>query len=242
MVDAANLSGFLSYLNRLDVHLSVEHGRLGCTAPKGVLTEELKEELKARKAEILEFLQERAQCSSEEDISTSISQERLWLLQHAEAGRAAQNLTGGLRFSGALNRLALERALKEIIRRHGVLRTSILDVDGAPQAVLRSEFEWKMDIRSLKGIPESERERELWSIASVETSRPFDLASAPLIRVSLVVLSETDHVLLVSLPQVAADGWSLGIFAREVARIYEAFSKDLPSPLPELSLQYVDYA
>ncbi len=248
MVNSANLNDFLAYLHQLDVHLSIAQGQLSCTAPKGVLTPELREKLKARKAEILEFLQGPARRSTDPagtqrdaPPSTSLSQERLWLLQQSEPRSGAQNLVGGLRFSGVLDHAALERTLKEIIRRHNVLRTSIVGVEGAPQAVLRSEFDWDMEIQSLRSVPEQQREQELWSIAAAEASRPLDLASSPLMRARLVVLAETDHGLLVSIPQVAADRWSLSILVREVARIYEAFSEGRPSPLPELAVQYVDY-
>jgi amino acid adenylation domain-containing protein len=251
MVDSANLNDFLSHLRRLDVNLTAEHGRLGCSAPQGVLTDDLKEELKARKAEILEFLQEQQQRSicpplmpayRDAHLAPSLSQERLWLLQQSDPRMALPNRTFALRLSGVLDRTALERVLKEIIRRHKVLRTIILGVNGTPRAIPQSEFNWDMDVDYLRGIPGAQRERDFLNMISAESTRSFDLTSAPLIRATLVVLAETDHALLISLPQIAADGWSLGIFAREIPEIYDAFSKNRPSPVPELPVQYVDYA
>jgi amino acid adenylation domain-containing protein len=250
MVDSETIKDFLARLQLLDVHLKVENGRLGCSAPKGVLTAELKEQLNARKSEVIRFLEEQnhpatdepALAEQDERLLASLSQERFWNLQQSEPASVAPDVFGGLRFKGILDRVALECTLKEIIRRHQVLRTNLVGTNGALQAVVGSEFEWRMDIRWGRDIPEQDLERELWSMASAGDARPLDSESAPLIRATLVVLGENDHALLVRIPHVAADGWSLGIFASEVAQIYQAFSENRPSPLPDLSVQYFDYA
>jgi amino acid adenylation domain-containing protein len=247
-VDSTSTNGFLARLRLLDVHLKVENGRLGCTAPKGVLTAELKEELNAKKSEIIRFLEEKNRQAPDqfalpktvEQPLASILQERLWNLQRSEPESVVPTVFGGLRFTGTLNRVALERTLQEIIRRHQVLRTTLVGSHGTLQAVVQSEFEWRMEIRS--GISDREIERELWNMASAKGAGSLATESTPLLRARLVILAENHYALLITIPQIAADGWSLGIFAREVAEIYGAFAENRPSPLPDLSVQYFDYA
>src|ERR1700691_1347100 len=194
MVDSETIKDFLARLQLLDVHLKVENGRLGCSAPKGVLTAELKEQLNARKSEVIRFLEEQnhpatddpALAEQDERLLASLSQERFWNLQQSEPASVAPDVFGGLRFKGILDRVALECTLKEIIRRHQVLRTNLVGTNGALQAVVGSEFEWRMDIRWGRDIPEKDLERELGGMASAGDARPAAPGSAPLIRSTLV--------------------------------------------------------
>lgn len=171
----------------------------------------------------------------------STDQQRLWFLSRMEPQSAAYNIVGGCRLRGPLDRDALRRSLAEIVRRQQALRTNIVEADGAPVTALRDAGDWTVEVRSLAGLPPQDRERELAAIALAESQRPFDLAADILIRASLVELAEDDHVQLVAIHHVAADGWSLGVFCQEFCELYAAFAAGLPSPLPELPVQYSDF-
>jgi amino acid adenylation domain-containing protein len=247
----SSIVDFLSHLRGLDVQLTVEQDRLACTAPKGVLTAELTRELKARKAEIIEFLSTNRPSGADAPIvpvsrngymPPSLAQQRLWFLDQFDQASAAYNIPGGLRFRGPLDREALKRSLLEIIRRHEVLRTSFVDVDGVPKALVRPAADWNPEVCSLLEMPAAEREDELKRIAAEEAARRFDLSSGLLVRACLVVLGDEDHVLLVNIHHIAADGWSIAVFIAELGQLYRAFRDAEASPLPELPVQYADYA
>jgi len=244
-----NTIEFVSYVRSLDVRLSVDaEGRLSCTAPKGVITPELKEELKARKPALLEFLTAATEVPGAPPplvkadrtgpLRPSSGQERMWFVQQMDPESTAYNLAGGARLVGKLDRESLERSLREIIRRHEALRTTMVEVDGAPQAIIRDAADWTMDFRSLLHLPPSERERELLGMGQAMARQPFYLASGPLLRACLVEMAANEHVLLLSMHHIAGDGWSWGVLQKELAALYGAFSKGQPSPLPELTLIY----
>ncbi len=243
---------FISHLRSLDVQLSARDGRLNCTAPKGVLTEELKEQLKENKFRLIAFLSQNDAASGinasipriarDGHLSPSFGQERLWFMEQFEGQSPAYNIAGGTKLTGVLDREALEKALKEIVGRHEVLRTAILSVYGVPKLSIPIETDWRMDFHSLLSLPADQRDEALREFASQNLRRPFDLSSPPLIRASLVELSENEHVLLFNVHHIAADGWSLSIISEELVKLYTAFREGQPSPLPELPLQYADYA
>jgi amino acid adenylation domain-containing protein len=241
----------LSHLRSLDVRISLENGQLKCTAPNGVLTAELKARLRENKFTIVSLLSQAAQVeapaqiskvSRDGSLSPSLQQERLWFLEQFEGNNAAYNIAGGLRLRGRLNRHAVEASWREMIRRHEVLRSSFVNSDGNPRVVIHDAVDWNMEVRSLRDLPAGEREDALLKLAWSEAMRPFDLAKAPLVRVCLVEMDEQDHALISCVHHIAADGWSLGIIIGEFEKLYPAFCDGLASPLPELPLQYVDYA
>jgi amino acid adenylation domain-containing protein len=248
---ASNIVDFLSHLRSLDVQLAVENDRLACTAPKGILTGALTEQLKARKPEIIEFLRTNSRSGSDTPIvaishngymSPSLAQQRLWFLEQFDQASTAYNIPGGLRFRGPLDRDALNRGFQEVIRRHEVLRTSFVNVEGVPKALVSPAVDWNIEVRSLLETPVVEREDELKRIAAEEAGRRFDLSSGLLVRACLVVLDVQDHALIVNIHHIAADGWSLGVFTAELTQLYAAFRSAQASPLPDLSIQYGDYA
>ena len=242
---------FLSHLRSLDVRISLENGQLKVTAPNGVLTAELKAQLRENKFTIVSLLAQASTPGAATQISKadrtgflapSLQQERLWFLEQFEGKNAAYNIAGGLRLKGPLNRDAVEKSWKEMIRRHEILRTSIVNSEGNPRLLIHDSVDWTMQVRSLRDEPESVRGQLLNKIISEEAIRPFDLASAPLVRVCLLELGPEEHVLLSCIHHIAADGWSLGLIIEEFEKLYPAFCDGNPSPLPELSIQYVDYA
>jgi amino acid adenylation domain-containing protein len=172
----------------------------------------------------------------------SFAQERLWFMDQFEPGSVAYNLTAGLRLTGSLNVAALERAFNEIVRRHESLRTSFASVDGEPVQVISPAHEFRVAIVSLIHLPEAEREPEARLVSLEEFRKPFDLAQAPLLRVTLFKLNEHEHLMLLAIHHIVSDGWSMGVLVREVTELYQAFTNERPSPLPELPIQYADFA
>ena len=177
-----------------------------------------------------------------EPLPLSYAQERLWVLDQLEPNTPLYNIPRTLRLRGTLNTGALEKALNEIVRRHESQRTTFTTKDGHPVQVVAPTLTIPLVIRDLTGLPQDERENEARRIAAKEGMRPFDLAKGPLVRADLVRISHEDHVLQLTMHHAISDAWSAGIFLQELAAIYEAFSAGKPSPLPELKVQYADYA
>jgi amino acid adenylation domain-containing protein len=172
----------------------------------------------------------------------SLAQQRLWFLHQLQPDNAYYNTAGAMRLKGDLHVAALQRTLSEIVRRHDVLRTSFPMLDGKPVQLVGPVEPQALPLMDLHDVPAAERESVAKRFVNDESQRPFDLASGPLLRTNLLRLSDDEHVLLVTMHHIISDGWSIGIFLREMAALYNAFSQGLSSPLPELSIQYVDYA
>ncbi|HEU0053004.1 MAG TPA: condensation domain-containing protein, partial [Longimicrobium sp.] len=137
---------------------------------------------------------------------------------------------------------AVERALGEIVRRHEALRTTFAEVDGAPVQVIAPFDGFTLLVEDLSELGEADREAALRRRAGEEGTRPFDLAAGPLFRATLLRLGAEDHVLLVGMHHIVGDGWSMGVLSREFSALYEAYREGRESPLPELAVQYADYA
>ncbi|HEX6373983.1 MAG TPA: amino acid adenylation domain-containing protein [Longimicrobium sp.] len=172
----------------------------------------------------------------------SFGQERLWLLDQLDGATAAYNVPVASRLSGALNAAALERALGEIVRRHDVLRTTFAQVDDAPVQVVAPFAGFTLPVEDLSALTDEEREAQVRRRAADEAARPFDLAAGPLFRASLLRLADEEHVLLMCMHHIASDGWSMGVMFRELGALYQAYRDGAGSPLPELPVQYADYA
>jgi amino acid adenylation domain-containing protein len=172
----------------------------------------------------------------------SYAQQRLWFLDQLEPGSAAYNIPAALRLEGRLDAAALERSLREIVRRHESLRTTFQEVGGEPAQVISPEAGLSFRVVSLEDLPPAGREAEARRLALEEARRPFDLARGPLLRAALVRLAAESHLALFTLHHIVSDGWSHGVLTRELAVLYAAFSAGLPSPLEELPIQYADYA
>jgi amino acid adenylation domain-containing protein len=252
MIEQLSTLDFLSHLRGLDIHLTVQDDRLACSAPKGILNAELTAELKARKPEILEFLRTTTHSSvpntpivpahRDGQMTPSLAQQRLWFLEQFDQDSTAYNMPFGLRFRGALDQDALRRGFQEVIRRHEILRTRLINVDGVPKGFVQPASDWNIDVRSLLATPAPQREDELKRIVDEEVRRKFDLTRDVLARACLVELGAEDHALVVTIHHIAADGQSVAIFTSELTRLYDAFHSGQVSPLPDLSLQYSDYA
>ncbi|HWS53698.1 MAG TPA: amino acid adenylation domain-containing protein, partial [Pyrinomonadaceae bacterium] len=172
----------------------------------------------------------------------SYAQQRLWFLDQLRPGDATYNIPAAVRLRRSLNVTAMEGAFSEIIRRHEILRTTFPAVDGRPRQVVGPALPVSLPVTCLMRLPAAEREGEARRLAAEEAACPFDLATGPLLRLGLIRLDTDDHVLLFTMHHIIGDGWSLGVMVRELGALYEAFSEGRPSPLPEMTIQYSDYA
>ncbi|MBZ4423289.1 non-ribosomal peptide synthetase, partial [Myxococcus sp. RHSTA-1-4] len=172
----------------------------------------------------------------------SFAQQRLWFLEQLEPGSTVYNVPSAVRLTGALDVSAMERAFHELVRRHESLRTTFQVVGGAPVQVVDPRGQARLDVVELSNLPEADREAEARRRTQEESQRPFDLERGPLLRTTLLKLSTQEHVLVLVMHHIISDGWSMGLLVQEIAQLYAAFSQARPSPLPELPLQYADYA
>jgi amino acid adenylation domain-containing protein/non-ribosomal peptide synthase protein (TIGR01720 family) len=172
----------------------------------------------------------------------SSAQERLWFLHQLEPYSSAYNLPAAVRLRGQLDIALVEHALAAIVARHEVLRTRIDLVEGAPAQLVSAECVPALARVDLCELPEPLREQELARLLAREARRPFDLTCGPLLRTTLVRLGARDHVLLWVVHHVVFDGASTNILLAEFAALYEASRLGEPAPLPELPLQYGDFA
>jgi amino acid adenylation domain-containing protein/non-ribosomal peptide synthase protein (TIGR01720 family) len=177
-----------------------------------------------------------------DELPLSFAQERLWFLYQLEPESACYNEPAAVHLAGMLNAVALEQGINEIVRRHQVLRTVFTSVEGQPVQVTLDTIDVRMPLVDLQQVPKDERNSRIRELAQAEYQQPFDLVQGPLIRVRLLRLAQEEHVLLLTMHHSVSDGWSVGVFFNELAALYEAFCLGKPSPLPQLPIQYVDYA
>jgi acyl carrier protein len=180
--------------------------------------------------------------SRAESLPLSFAQQRLWLIHQLDPNDPSYNIPAAVRLTGRLNIQALEQTLSEVVRRHEVLRTTFAEVGGQPTQVINPATSINLPVADLSGLTESAREAEVKRLSVEEARRPFDLGRGPLMRVGLLKLSEDAYVLLFTMHHIASDGWSMGVLVREVATLYEAFTRGDSSPLVELKIQYADFA
>jgi amino acid adenylation domain-containing protein len=172
----------------------------------------------------------------------SSAQQRLWFLEQLGLSRHAYHLLEALRLRGPLQVAALEQSCQEIIRRHEVLRTTFTTDAGQPLQVIGPATRLPMSVVDLSEQAQSEQEVQVHTLAQADVQRPFDLVQGPLIRATLVRLADEEHVLLLTMPHIVSDAWSHGVFWRELAVLYDAFTTGQPLPLPALPIQYADFA
>jgi amino acid adenylation domain-containing protein len=175
-------------------------------------------------------------------VPLSSAQQRLWFLEQLEPGGVLYSIPTAVRLSGALDVRALEQTFDELLRRHESLRTTFDDADGLPVQVISESAELPLTLLDLSALPEQEREAEAARLADEEVRRPFDIARGPLMRVTLLRLGAEEHILLCTTHHIVSDIWSRGVLIREVSRLYAAFSRGESAALPELPIQYADYA
>ncbi len=253
------LGQLLATLRDLNVHLYVEDGNLKCKAPKDALNEEIRYQLKSRKAELIDILDQSGIAQSGEvrtspikpgeriePIPLSYAQQRLWFLDQLEPDSALYNMPAVFKLTGCLNEAALAQSFNEIVRRHENLRTVFVTVKGVPTQAILPASEWSVAQVDLTALPEHSRPAVLRDLCRREAEKTFSLATGPLLRITLIALSSAagrqQSILLVTLHHIVSDGWSSSILLREFATLYQAFSAGQCSPLAELPVQYADFA
>src|SRR6185369_15099513 len=174
----------------------------------------------------------------------SFAQQRLWFLDRLEPGSGLYNIPLAVRLRGAVDPGLLRGIFAEVVRRHEVLRTTF-DFDALaeePVQVIAVPFIPELPVIDLAGLPDLNAGRQARSLTRAEAQRPFDLRTGPLLRLNLLRLAAEEHVLLITLHHIISDGWSTGVLLREIGALGAAFAAGLPSPLPELPVQYADFA
>ena len=174
------------------------------------------------------------------ELPLSFAQQRLWILD--QFAPHAYNERSAIRLTGPLNLPALEQSLNEVIRRHEILRTTFAAIEGHPSQIIAPSLALTLPLTDLRHLTRKEADAQVSRHMVQEFRRRFNLAEGPLLRASLLRLDENEHVILLSLPHIVFDGWSNAILVHEVASLYQAFSEGSSSPLPELPVQYVDFA
>ncbi|MEB3279240.1 MAG: amino acid adenylation domain-containing protein [Lyngbya sp.] len=244
---------FLSYLNSLEIKLWLEEEKLRYQAPKGAMTPEIKQEIGTRKPEILAFLKQAKATSKSAELAIkpmprdnkmplSFAQQRLWFLHQLSPDSQSYNMLDALRLEGVLDIVALENSLSELVRRHEILRTTFPTVDGEAIQQIADPTPLTLPIQDLQGVSAAEQMAQIQHRVKSLAAKSFDLVSEPPVQFALLKLSSAEHVLLLKMHHIIYDGWSLNIFFGELSQLYAAFSQGLPSPLPELSIQYADFA
>jgi amino acid adenylation domain-containing protein len=172
----------------------------------------------------------------------SFAQQRLWFLDQLQPLNPAYNIASAYRLKGLLHIVTLERAITEIIRRHEALRTTYALVDGHQVQIINPAKPLSISIIDLSCFPVINREAKARDLAAEEAHRPFDLTKDLMMRCVLVKLDERDFAVLITMHHIASDGWSIGLFIGEMLTLYSAYSRGQSSPLPELNIQYADFA
>jgi hypothetical protein len=172
----------------------------------------------------------------------SFAQQRLWFIEQLERGTHTYNCARAARLRGPIDTAVLRRSLGDIVERHEALRTSFTATDGRPVQTIAGTLSLPLPIADLSGFPESEREAQAQHLAVEEIRRPFDLTRAPLLRVRLVRLGPEEHILILTMHHIVSDEWSQGVLFRELAILYEAHLAGDRAALPDLPIQYADYA
>ncbi|MCX6045378.1 MAG: amino acid adenylation domain-containing protein, partial [Chloroflexi bacterium] len=171
----------------------------------------------------------------------SFAQQRLWFLEQLQPGLTAYNNVSAMQLNGRLNVQVLQQSLSEILRRHESMRTTFTSINGEPQQVINPPSPFPLPLEDFSQSPTSQ-----WTTIEqcvlIENQRPFDLAQDLMRRARLLRFGEEEHVLILTSHHIASDGWSSGIFWRELMTLYKAFLQGEQTPLPALPIQYADYA
>ena len=175
-------------------------------------------------------------------VPLSYSQDRLWFLDQLKPGNSVFTLSRALRIRRAVDPRALELAIGIVVSRHEILRTTFSTVDGVPTQIVAGSFSLPVEVRDLRSLAVVRREERGYEVAAEEAYRPFDLATGPLLRVLLLQLDDSDSLIVLAIHHIISDVWSLRLFIRELEEAYESICAGRPAQLPELPIQYGDYA
>ncbi|MEM9491869.1 MAG: condensation domain-containing protein, partial [Myxococcota bacterium] len=246
----------INRLRGLGVKLWLDGEKLRFTAPRGALTPELRDEMKARKSELRQFLawaqgqmtRDREQpvippAPRTDPIPLSSAQERLWFIDQLQPNTVAYHVPTGLRLLGPLDVAVLDQCFATLVARHESLRTVFPALRGKPrQQLLSAPQSWTSAIHDLSSLDDEQSLSAIRTQLQQLVAQPFDLECGPLLRTTLLHVADDEHILLITMHHIITDGWSMGVMVRELSQLYSALVRGQPSPIPALSLQYPDFA
>ncbi len=247
-------SEFLSHLKSLDIRLSADGDRLKCNAPRGAITESIRQQLADRKTELLDYLKQRTPVGEtfivppverydrNPRMPVSLNQQRLWFLEQLEPGSTAYIIPVVYRVTGRLDIGVFERSLNAMIHRHEILRTRFESEGGTPVQVISPPQKFHLSITDIRHLPPDEQEWEIRRYASREARSPFDLASGPLLRCALLQVNQAECILYLTFHHIIFDVWSFSVFMGELSVIYNSLIAGKQITLQPLAVQYPDYA
>ena len=247
------ITDFLLKLAELDIKLAVEDNRLRYSAPEGVLTDEIKAGIVKHKPEIIRFLQQAGnpelnpvnqipRIPRDHQLPLSYAQKWLWLYDQVESNSFAFNIPMVVRLKGKLNIAVLETSINQMVYRHEILRTVISSAGDDVFQEIRPELTVALPVENLENLPGPEQERQVTEYFTAQARLPFNLETGPLLRLILLKLQADEAALVITLHHSISDNRSLNIFITELAALYKANLNREASPLPELTVQYADYA
>jgi hypothetical protein len=176
-----------------------------------------------------------------DELPLSFAQQRLWFLDQLDGNNATYTIPIALQLTGPLNLSVLQLCMREIVRRHETLRTTFPTSRHTPIQCIHMLPLIPIDVIDFTENDPTEKQAAIEQEIQRELQRPFDLATGPLLRLRVLRESQQQHILLFTMHHIISDGWSTGILAQEFTALYNAFLAGEPSPLPELSIQYVDF-
>lgn len=237
------LYALIAQLEALDIHLYAHEGKIRVRDPQHQLTDDHRRQIRALRTDLLTFLasavptngaiQRRERTAP---LPLSFAQQRLWLLDQLEPGSAAYNIPALIRLEGALNGGALAQSLDYLVARHESLRTTFPMVGDHAVQLIQPPAPLALSTVAVDG------EQQAQQLIRVEATTPFDLAAGPLLRAKLLKISASEHLLLLTMHHIISDGWSLGVIVDELTHAYRAFAGGAAPTLPDLPVQYADFA
>lgn len=237
-----NVVSLLNQLAKQDIRLWLEQGQLRYNAPEGAMTADIIQQLKAAKADIIQFLQQAEnqqtvipEVDRQQALPVSSAQQRFWLLQQLDPSSSAFHIHTALEIKGALDAALLEQACLAVIQNQAILRTRYYQQQGKLYQAIEETSSWRLEQEVIAA-------EQLDAAIAAEKSLPFDLARAPVFRCKLFNMSSQHAVLSFTVHHIAADGWSLGIFVQEMVQYYQALAQQQPLSMRKLERQYADFA
>ncbi len=247
-----NIILVIQQLTDLNIRLSAQGERLIVDAPKGAVTPALAAMIKEHKPALLAFLQEQAVTDSSaiqrterqpgEGLPLSQAQKRLWFIDTLQGQSTEYNMVSGWMVTGEFDTAIAEQALQQLIQRHEVLRTCYLMQDDQPVQVIQTQPAFQLTVMDGRAFTEEQWQQCIADRLASERKLPFDLSQDLMIRARFVVRTESKGVLFLTMHHIASDGQSTDIFAREFMQLYQRLLQGSAAKLPELTIQYADYA
>ncbi|MEH2335593.1 amino acid adenylation domain-containing protein [Nostoc sp.] len=247
------LDELLLELGRLNIKVWADGKNLRYQAPKGILTSDILAQIKTYKTEILAFLNQSTIESQliikpvdatikNDGLPLSFTQQQFWLLHHLEESNYIYNMVRVFRLEGDLDIPSFEQAIQCLIKRHSILRTGFKVVNGSPVQVITPYLTFDIPVIDLQNLSEIERISQAQRLLLQERTRAFDLNQSPVWRVTLIRLHPQTHLLMFNLHHIICDDWSIQVFLRELSALYQEVSTGKTASLPELPIQYTDFA